>query len=515
MKTSLHSQPLYTAKQVREGEVLAAKKNNITMFELMEKAGEAAFQLILSHYPHSKKWLICCGKGNNGGDGYVVARLAKQAGIEVHVWQAGDLSDKLTEDAQQALELWLTIDGAVCHAKDRIPPDCDLIVDALLGTGFKPPLRPNYAELISRINHTHLPIVSIDIPSGLDADTGHVQPHSLEEANRRQEQNGLAIVASHTITFIGIKQGLVTGSARDHTGLLHFSGLGVDESFNQMNVASAVYSCADEIPTLLMPRKRTAHKGLNGKVLLIGGNVGMGGAIRLASEGCIRSGAGLVSVLTHPDNILPILSSRPEIMALSWESDSKVISDKLHWASTYVLGPGLGQDEQAQRWFEYIKQSSAEKVLDADALNLLAVEPNQDPNRIITPHPGEAARLLNCTVADIEINRYQAAQDLQKKYGGVVVLKGAGSIVCDGKTTWVCHAGNPGMASAGMGDVLSGVIGAMLGQNLTLTDAAQIGVFIHSCAADLCAKENGEIGLVASDLFQTLRRVINGPLIQG
>lgn len=517
MSSLFHSQPLYTAKQVRDGEAMAAHKKNISMFELMEKAGEATFHLIQSHYPNAHKWLICCGKGNNGGDGYIVARLAKKAGIEVNVWQAGDLTDKLSEDAQQALELWLTADGAVCHAKERIPPGSDLIIDALLGTGFKAPLRANYSTLISTINHSSLPVVSIDIPSGLDADTGHVgQDCSVVEGNHSGVQ---AVVAKHTITFIGVKQGLVTGAARNHTGSLHFAGLEVDDSFNQLNTPSGYYSSSHDMVDLLPARKRTAHKGDCGRVLLIGGNVGMGGAIRLASEACIRTGAGLVSVLTHPDHVLPILTARPEIMAQSWNSEHRnkgkrkdcgaTVVGKLQWASACVLGPGLGQDTRAKQIFNHIASSSKSKVFDADALNLLANNPNHDSNRIITPHPGEAARLLNTTIAQIEFDRYQAVQDLQKIYGGVVVLKGAGSLVFDGDILWVCHAGNPGMASGGMGDVLSGIIGSLLGQGLTVSYAAIAGVLLHSCAADICAEEEGEIGLLASDLFKNLRRLIH------
>lgn len=265
----------------------------------------------------------------------------------------------------------------------------------------------------------------------------------------------------------------------------------------------------DEFRQLLTPRARDAHKGMFGHALIVGGHHGMIGAARLASEAALRVGAGLVSVGTQAESITSIVSGRPEIMAhaVKKATDLKPLLKK---ANVIVLGTGLGQTNWSQQLFKQVLSAPQPKVLDADALNLLAKHARISENWILTPHPGEAARLLDCTIKDIQANRIKAVKALQKQYGGVVVLKGAGSLVCSKQSLRRCSAGNPGMASGGMGDVLSGVIGGLLAQHFNLQQAAECGVYLHAVAADKAASlQGGERGLLASDLMPYLHQLIN------
>jgi len=483
----------YTAQQVKQGEVLAAKSTGVEMFSLMERAGQAAFTIAFAQYPGTHHWLVCCGSGNNGGDGYIVACLAKSMGVQVTVWQHGN-PEKLQGDALSAYYHWLDHGGEVLPFDDTIPEDVDLIVDGLLGTGLSGEVRDPIRSLIKLINSTDVPVVAIDIPSGLCADTGAVL--------------GAAVKASHTISFIGLKQGLVTGQARNYVGELHFAGLGVEENFNQQNEPTLRAIPAKLANQLMLKRQPCSHKGSHGKALLIGGNQGLGGAIILASQACIRVGSGLTATLMHATNVMPMLVSVPEVMSTDWDCEQQV-NQRLDWCNVIAIGPGLGRDEKAARLVSRIQGLDGKKVFDADALHFLAKDPNIDPQRIITPHPAEAAVLLDTSVEHIERDRFKAINQLQNKYGGVVVLKGAGTLVCDGKETFVCLAGNPGMACGGMGDVLTGVITSLLAQGLNCFDAAKMGVQIHSRAADVNAKQHGERGMLASDLMPQLRSLVN------
>jgi hydroxyethylthiazole kinase-like uncharacterized protein yjeF len=256
------------------------------------------------------------------------------------------------------------------------------------------------------------------------------------------------------------------------------------------------------------PRSKDAHKGNFGHVLVIGGNKGMGGAVRLAAEAAARVGAGLVSVATRAEHVSALIAARPELMCLEVQTSAD-LKFLLERATTIVLGPGLGQDAWAQDLYTCVLASKLPKIIDADALNLLAKNPHKQDDWILTPHPGEAARLLACTTADIQNNRLVAAKQLQQRYGGVIVLKGAGSIIQGVTTTHLCTAGNPGMASGGMGDVLGGVIAGLVAQKFSQQKSAELGVLVHALAADQAAKESGERGLLALDLMVQLRRLMN------
>lgn len=484
---------LYSAEQVREGEKEAAQQSQLEMYQLMERAGAAVFYELSHHYSQARHILICCGGGNNGGDGYVVARLARQAGYSVTLWQQGD-PELLTGDAARAKEAWLAEGGSICPPAGSIPGSVEIIVDALLGTGLVGSVRSNVLSLIAMINQKAVPVIAVDIPSGLCADTGRVL--------------GDAVSAAVTVTFIGCKQGLMTGQAARYIGQLAFAGLGVSTVFDALCVPAVWRVTAADVACCLPLRSRTAHKGDHGRILCAGGDHGMGGAIRLAAQAAARTGAGLTAVITQPDNVLSIITAVPEIMAKGWSDSDSELEARCRWADVVVLGPGLGQSDWSRLLYHALATTAKKLVIDADGLNLLAISPDYKNNRIITPHPGEAARLLRCSVAEVEADRFAAVRALQQKYGGVAVLKGAGTLIDDGNQCWLCAAGNPGMATGGMGDVLSGIIGALLGQGLSLSEAAKCGVWIHSTAADRCAIE-GERGMLASDLFPYIRQLVN------
>ncbi|GAB6263744.1 NAD(P)H-hydrate dehydratase [Photobacterium sp. R1] len=492
-------QVAFRAAQVRQGEQEAARQLGWPMYQLMESAGMAVYDCLRQEYSAVRHILVCCGGGNNGGDGYIVARLARLHGLAVTLWQSGDAA-RLQGDAATARDAWLACGGSIESPQAQIPAETGLIVDALLGTGLTGTVRPDIAMLIRSINAAGKPVIAVDIPSGLCADTGR----SLGET----------VMADQTVTFIGVKRGLLTGQAAQYRGELVFAGLGAAAALEQAVQSEVSIIQPSEIQCLLPPRARTAHKGSNGRALCLGGNQGMGGAIRLASEASARSGAGLTAAVTHADNVLAILAERPEIMVQNWQPDSdesgRALSERMQWADVIVMGPGLGQNAWGQALYRQLNLIGDEQplVLDADGLNLLACSPDYKKNRILTPHPGEAARLLNISVADVEADRFAAAELLQRRYGGVVVLKGAGTVVFDGHRHMICLAGNPGMATGGMGDVLAGLIGGLLAQGLTLSQAARAGVWIHSRAADLAA-EAGERGLLAGDLFAYIRQLIN------
>lgn len=486
---------IWHADDLRRAEKEAADSLGITLYELMLRAGEAAFNVARRAYPQAAHWLILCGHGNNGGDGYVVARLAVAAGLRVTLL-AVESEHLLPEEASAAREAWLNA-GGVIHASDILwPEEVDLVVDGLLGTGLMRAPRDNIAALIERANAHPAPVVALDIPSGLLAQTGATP--------------GAVIQASHTVTFIALKPGLLTGKARDVVGKLHHNALGLESWLAGQDTQVSRYD-ASQLTGWLPPRRPTSHKGDHGRLVIVGGDHGTAGAIRMTGEAALRCGAGLVRVLTRSDNIIPIVTARPELMV--HELTPQTLEESLEWADVVVIGPGLGLQAWGKQALQKVENFRKPMLWDADALNLLAINPDKRHNRILTPHPGEAARLLNCSVAEIESDRLLSAQRLVKRYGGVAVLKGAGTVIASEDALGIIDAGNAGMASGGMGDVLSGIIGALLGQKLPLYDAACAGCVAHGAAADQLAARYGTRGMLATDLFCTLRRVVNPDVI--
>ncbi len=483
---------LYRAAQVREFDRLAIDVHGIPGYMLMQRAGSSAFELIQQCWPQTERLLVMAGTGNNGGDGYVVAHLAQQAGLVTQVIQLGE-AEKIRGDALQAREAYLAVGGEVQAYDNKALPAADLIVDALLGTGLERELEGLWRNAIDAINHHPAAKLAIDIPSGLHSDTGVALP--------------IAMDADATITFIGYKQGLFTGYAADYCGDLYFDDLDVPQDVYDAQQPAACLTELSRFEAALQPRRRTQHKGDFGHVLVIGGDHGMPGAVRLAAEAASRVGSGMVTVATRTAHVAAIVSGCPWIMCRGID-DVNTLQPLLHKASVIAIGPGLGQSTWSRMLLLAVLDSNKPLVMDADALNLLARDPLHRSNWVLTPHPGEAARLLATSSKIIQQDRFGSAEQIQARYGGVAVLKGAASLISDGERLAVCAAGNPGMASGGMGDVLTGVIAGLLAQGFGLADAAELGVCLHASAADQAAVM-GERGLVAADLFPFLRQWVN------
>ena len=484
---------LYIAAQVRELDRIAIEEFSIPGITLMERAGDAAYQLMCTKWPEAKHILVLCGPGNNGGDGYIVADLAQADNFPVKLRQVGDHT-KLTGDARLAAERCIASGLHPLPLSNENLDDCDVIVDALLGTGLDREVTGQWQEIIKAINCSNTPVLSLDIPSGLNADTGNIM--------------GCAVKADATITFIGLKQGLFTGQGVEYSGDIHFNKLNVpDEVLTKVNSMTEQITL-DDLQSVLKPRSKSSHKGDFGHVIVIGGDKGFAGAARLCAEAAARTGAGLVSLATRDVHAALISMAVPEIMAHSIEN-SIDIKPLLEKASVVAIGPGLGQSKWGASLFSKILESKLPLVVDADALNILAREPVSSDRWVLTPHPGEAARLLNCDTREIQSDRISAAREIQKKFGGVAVLKGSGTVIVDGEgNVSICSAGNPGMASGGMGDVLTGVIAGLSAQGLCAGDAARLGVCLHAAAADNAAVE-GERGMLASDLMPWIRKLVN------
>ncbi|MEE4482788.1 bifunctional ADP-dependent NAD(P)H-hydrate dehydratase/NAD(P)H-hydrate epimerase [Serratia ficaria] len=483
---------VWPADWIRQAEPAAAASLGISLYDLMQRAGKAAYDLARDEYPASSHWLVLCGHGNNGGDGYVVARLAAEAGVAVTLI-ACEGARPLPPEAAAARRDWLAFGGAVEPVNGRWPETIDLIIDGLLGTGLGAAPRAPYDALIEAANRHRAPTVALDIPSGLLAASGAAP--------------GAVIRAAHTVTFIGLKPGLLTGQARDWVGQLHQSTLGLADWLAKQRVPIQRFT-AETLPQWLQPRRPCSHKGDHGRLLLVGGDRGFGGAIRMAAEAALRSGAGLVRVLTHIEHVAPLLAARPELMAQAL--DGETLDQALDWADVLVVGPGLGQGEWGKNALKVLQASDKPALWDADALNLLALNPEKRQNRVMTPHPGEAARLLGCRTADIESDRLLAVRNLVSRYGGVAVLKGAGTLIADEQGQMaIADVGNAGMASGGMGDVLSGVIGGLLAQKLSLYDAACAGCVVHGAAADRVAARQGTRGMLATDLLPDILHFVN------
>lgn len=509
---------LYQADQVRELDRIAIEEAGIPGITLMERAGTAAFRCLQKRWPDASKVSVICGVGNNAGDGYVLARLAKQAGLEVVVYQIGD-SDRIQGDARQALEALSQhkiqpqhFTGLDEHA-DTAP---DIIVDALLGTGLKGDVGGVFAEAILAINQSRSPVLAMDIPSGLDADSGRVL--------------GQAVKAHVSISFIGLKQGMFTLDGPEHCGEVVFDALQIPpDVVTRVRPAAARLTLA-ALARHLAARPANCHKGQFGHVLVIGGDHGYAGAARMAAEAAARVGAGLVSVATRPEHVASITGPRPELMVhgVATAADCRQLLDR---ATVVALGPGLGQSQWSRLLLTTALDASLPMVVDADALNLLAEDPVRRDDWILTPHPGEAGRLLGISSSEVQQDRFKAVRALQQQFGGITVLKGNGSLVCgEGGMVGVCTGGNPGMASGGMGDVLTGVIAGLFGQLQSsqqhqarqaqetqetqenqaerLILAARLGLCVHGEAADLAAGD-GQRGMLASDVLACLRDRVN------
>lgn len=483
------SDNLYNIAQIRAAERWAIERQGIAAQQLMSDAAKAVFEQIGLHWPDQRRLTVFCGAGNNAGDGYVVAKLALQAGFEVKVYAFAAV-ESLKAEALEACQDFLQTSGARLEVAADGFDIRGVVVDALFGIGLSRPVSGEYIRAIEAINASGCPVVAVDIPSGLHADTGHVL--------------GVAIKAHLTVTFIGFKCGLLTGEAADYCGEIVCASLGIDSIG-----LSQIEPTVRRLSKMPLPRRdRCGHKGRYGHVLLIGGNFGFSGAIRLAAETALRSGAGLVSVASRAEHHAFINIGRSELMCHATET-FEAVSLLLEKASCIVIGPGLGQDEWAKTMLAAVLATDKPCVVDADALNLLAKQAQYRQHWILTPHPGEAARLLNCSTEQVGKNRFAALTELRRQYGGCCLLKGAGTLIACGDEVYVSTTGNPGMASGGMGDVLAGAIGGLLAQGLSMEQATQLAVYVHGEAGDSLAKQYGERGLLAGDMPERIRACLN------
>lgn len=490
--SSIAPRRLYSAEQSRAVDRCAIDQHGLCGPRLMARAARAAFRRLLDEAPQPECLQILCGPGNNGGDGRLLAILAAGRGIPVTLYEVGGAarSDDAVRAAQRAAGAGLEArpyEGALARR--------GIIVDAMLGTGIRGAPRDAYARAIRAVREAARPVLALDVPTGVDSDTGHAE--------------GEAIVADWTVSFITAKRGLYTGAGPAHAGAVCVDDLGVPAAaFDAAGRAWDVLDLDAELQHL-PERDAGAHKGRFGRCLLIGGDEGMGGAIILASEAALRTGVGLARAATRAANIPPLLARRPECMAAVIDHRND-LEAQLPWADALVVGPGLGQAPWGEQLLHAALEAGKPMIVDADALNLVAAGGSRSlpPGCVVTPHPGEAARLLGVSAADVEADRYAAALQLAERLGAAVVLKGQGSLVAAGEEGWLCTAGNAGMASGGMGDVLSGVIGALLAQGLQAAPAARLGTVLHSCAADRAAALRGRCSLLASDLADALGELL-------
>ena len=536
---------LYRARDVRELDRLAIEAGGIPGIELMERAGLESWRVLRERWPDARRVAVVAGPGNNGGDGFVVARLAAGGGLSVSVNLIGDVA-RLAGDARTAYRRMLDASGdrwrdrppagagdergavsfhasgdrrrgrppanaaggrgtVLFHADPGPAPsgeasgggivDTGVIVDALFGTGLAREISGPAAEAVRAMNASPAPVLSLDVPSGIHADTGRAL--------------GGAVRAAVTPCFIGLKQGLFTREGRECAGEIVYRDLGVPGDVLARVEASARRVPFEDCAGSIGPRRGDAHKGRFGHVLVVGGDHGFAGAARLAGEAAGRTGAGLVSVATRPGHVAALVASRPEMMVHGVESPA-ALGPLLDRASVVAVGPGLGRGEWGAALLERAVAADRALVIDADAINLLARGAAPWPCAaeravVYTPHPAEAGRVLGESAAVLESDRFAAARALAAAHPGIWLLKGAGTIVAgSGAIPRVCEGGNPGMASGGMGDVLTGVVAGLLAQGCSGIDAASTGACLHAAAGDAAAR-GGERGMLAGDVIAALR----------
>lgn len=491
-------QPIYPTAGIRALESLAGAGAEPT---LMERAGRAAAEeAVRLTADRAGPALIVCGPGNNGGDGFVMARRLIQAKRQAVVVYADDPA-KLPADARIAYDAWLEAGGTLTDTLPEPPPEgWSLIVDALFGIGLQRPVSGRYAEWIDTLNALPYPRMAIDLPSGLNADTGAVM--------------GTAFKAAHTLTFIALKPGLLTLDGMDHAGAIIVRRIDIEPE-NLLEPEGYLVSPA-LFRAHLKTRPFNSHKGCFGDVGIIGGDAGMAGAALLAARAALKLGAGRVFVGCLDNNLPPVDFQQPELML-------RRPGDLFQYCSAIAIGPGLGTSASAIELIHKAVKTETPLVLDADALNIIAHDPDLQAQigarkhpTLMTPHPAEAARLLGCSVADVQSDRILAALTLAQRHQAHVVLKGSGSLIATPAGRWYINcSGHPGMASAGMGDVLTGLVTSLLAQHWPVPEALIAAAHLHGAAADRLSREGvGPIGLSASEVVEASRGVFNGWIVQ-
>lgn len=473
--------PVYRIEQIREIEAQALARID-EPGSLMTKAARGALFRLRQCWPTARSLTIFCGAGNNGGDGYALARLARRDGYAV---QVVGIAPSTSAEAQLHRQAWLSEGGQFTQEMGDAVMDGDVLVDALLGIGFRGELRADYVDAITVMNGSARPVLAIDVPSGVSADSGGVA--------------AVAVRSTVTVTFIGIKPGLVTGPALDHCGTVLLEDLGLSSDRRWGNIISVA-----TVSGLRTVRKKNFHKGRAGHIGIVGAGPGMPGAAALCAMAALKSGVGKVTVGCHPISAQAVAAQCPEAIVRGLTSP-KDVQELLGDIDVLALGPGLGKSEWSRMVFAPCLEAELPKVIDADGLNLLAHGENQSLKAVLTPHPGEAARMLGRSTGDIEADRPDAAEALAIRFNSTAVLKGAGTLIKGlDLPAWVCPRDNPGMASAGMGDVLTGVVAGFRGQGLCDVDSAVWGVWCHASAGDLAAREVGLVGFLASDVIDRI-----------
>tara|TARA_Y100001970_G_scaffold250037_1_gene321359 strand:- start:41974 stop:43482 length:1509 start_codon:yes stop_codon:yes gene_type:complete len=499
---------LYTAKDTKRLDYLTIKDQKITDYKLMEKASEFALETLVSEFKGVKKLLIFCSKGNNSGDGFLLADLSKKSGYEVTVIMANSASE-IKGTAKIAYQRAIKNKVKFLHnnslSNESLPKET-LLIDALIGTGLKGAPKKNIAKLIKRINYLgkKLPIMSLDIPSGINPDSGFGE--------------GDYVIANTTCSFVAQKRGCFTSLGRSACGELFFSSLGLTKKIQHKVTSDISTLNTENILKKILKRDPNSHKGNHGRLIVIGGDFGMGGAAILAAKSAALSGAGLVTLVTRPEHVSATLSHCPQVMAVGVDSGQD-LEPYLHNKDVVVIGPGLGisawSEQLLQRTIALSNKNNIPIVVDADGIHLIAKKNFKIKNKnklILTPHPGEASKLSGIRIEELEKDRYLAIAKIQKYSGGTVVLKGPGTLICTpsktGRKISVCLAGNAGMATGGMGDVLSGLIGSFISQGLNIKEGTELAVDLHSQAADLASLDFGQVGLTPDNVIESMRELI-------
>lgn len=496
---------LYTADQVKQLDRALAVTRHISTWELMQEAAAAAYAVLKANWPEAKRIIIMAGSGNNAGDGWVLGGLLEQAGMDVLVitikptnTYSGDaaLAVEQALDQNCAWQLWNT--QAAAHLIEA-----DVIVDSLLGTGLHGVLREEYALAVSAINASQAVVLSMDLPSGLHPDTGVVKSQAVQ--------------ADITISFVAWKRGLFTLDGPDYSGQQVLADLGLANHIEQLIsvIETPTVICCQAIQK--WPKRRhNSHKKSYGHVVVIAGNQGMAGAGLLTAQAALRAGAGLVTLVTHSKHADHLYSVFPELMFYSQDDHSPLPEQLLARADCIVIGPGLGVNAWAEhvwsdlcQWCKrYDKASAIPIVVDADGLQLLRECPITDAALVLTPHPGEAALLAMTSSRQIQEDRFYHAVELARQYQATIVLKGNGTLITDISQQALSPFGSPGMATAGMGDVLAGICGAFLGQDpMNVFESTCHAVVVHGLAGERAASE-GEWGMLASDVISAVRQVL-------
>jgi NAD(P)H-hydrate epimerase len=479
------SLPVYNSQQIKliEQQIFAS---GVISADLMEQAGQAAFEVLQQCWPQAKKIIVLSGTGNNGGDGYVLARLAQQAGYMVELYYSGQpktadaqLMQTKAQQHQVNMALW---QGQILQA--------DLIVDALFGIGLNAAVTGTAQDMINAANASQIEILAIDVPSGVNADTGYVEGDE-------------AINAQKTVCFIGYKLGLLTGDGASYAGKIILKDLAIQLE----NYTLPKMQMWEKEDLSFKKRAKNSHKGDFGHVLVIGGDEGMGGAVMMTAEACLRAGAGRVTVATHPNHVAPLLSRCPEVMVQGIHHPEQ-LKPLIENATVIVIGMGLGRQAWGQRLWLAVRDSELPMVVDADALYWLAQQPQHKTNWVLTPHSGEAGRLLAKPYQQINQQRLASVESLVANYGGIALLKGAGSLVANQQQINLCPYGNAGMATAGMGDTLAGIMAGLVAQFGLSLEIVTKAVLAHALAGDVAAQV-GERGLLATDLLSPLRVLLN------